>query len=125
MILFFLLAGASLHLESLVAVGLLGPAYILLRTAGRLLSSLAAGRMSGAPPAWGRWMGPALLPQAGVAIGMALVALDRVPDISDTILPIMIGSTVVFELVGPVLTRRALVRLGEAGHSTGHADPAV
>jgi hypothetical protein len=59
-------------------------------------------------------MGPALLPQAGVAIGMALVVLDRFPELGDTILPVMIGSTVVFELVGPVLTRLALVRLGEA-----------
>jgi Kef-type K+ transport system membrane component KefB len=114
MILFFLLAGASLHLESLVAVGVLGPAYILLRTVGRLVSSRLAARMSGAPAGWGRWMGPALLPQAGVAIGMALVVLDRFPELGDTILPVMIGSTVVFELVGPVLTRLALVRLGEA-----------
>lgn len=113
-ILFFLLAGASLRLESLVAVGLLGPAYILLRTLGRLASSLLARRMSGAPAPWGPWMGSALLPQAGVAIGMALVALDRFPELGDTILPVMIGSTVVFELVGPVLTRMALVRLGEA-----------
>jgi Kef-type K+ transport system membrane component KefB len=114
MILFFLLAGASLRLESLVAVGLLGPAYMLLRTVGRLTSSWLAGRMSGAPAGWGRWMGPALLPQAGVAIGMALVVLDRFPDLADTILPVMIGSTVVFELVGPMLTRLALMRLGEA-----------
>ncbi len=113
MILFFLLAGASLDLDSLAAIGVLGPAYIVLRVAGRLVGGPLGGRLSDTPAGWGRWLGVALLPQAGVAIGMALVALDRFPELADTILPVIIGATVVFELVGPVLTRLALVRVGE------------
>jgi hypothetical protein len=58
-------------------------------------------------------MGLALMPHAGVALGMALVATQRFPDLADTILPIVIGATVLFELIGPVLTRKALVRVGE------------
>lgn len=60
-----------------------------------------------------RWMGIALMPQAGVALGMALVAAQRFPDLSNIILPVVIGATVLFEVIGPVLTRRALILAGE------------
>ena len=56
------------------------------------------------------WMGVALLPQAGVAIGMSLMAVNHFPDHRQTLLPIVIGSTVFFEVVGPVFTRLALKR---------------
>jgi hypothetical protein len=58
-------------------------------------------------------MGIALLPQAGVAVGMALLAAQRFPALADRILPVILGSTVVFEVVGPVLTRYALTRVGD------------
>ncbi len=60
-------------------------------------------------------MGLAILPQAGVALGMALVASNDFAELKGTILPLVVGSTVVFELLGPVLTRIALLRSGEAG----------
>lgn len=53
-------------------------------------------------------MGTAMLPQAGVAIGMALLAGERFPEFRDVILTVVIGTTVVFELIGPVATRFAL-----------------
>jgi Kef-type K+ transport system membrane component KefB len=113
LILFFVLAGASLQIDSLAAVGLLGAAYIILRIAGRLLGAWAGGVLSNADPLMCRWMGVALMPQAGVAIGMALVAAQRFPHLSDIILPVVIGATVLFEVIGPVLTRRALILAGE------------
>ncbi len=58
-----------------------------------------------------RWMGIALLPQAGVAIAMVLLASQRFPELSDILLPVILGSTVIFELTGPVLTRLALLRV--------------
>ena len=57
-------------------------------------------------------MGIALLPQAGVAIAMVLLASQRFPELSDILLPVILGSTVIFELTGPVLTRLALLRVG-------------
>jgi len=54
------------------------------------------------------------MPQAGVAVGMALLAVQRFPDAADTILPVVIGSTVVFEIVGPLAARTALRAVGEA-----------
>ncbi len=105
MILFFLLAGASLHVDELFAVGWIGLVYILARTAGTYCGAGIAGRFVGAEKIIQRWMGVCLLPQAGVAIGMALLASQRFPELKDTILPIVIGSTVVFEITGPALTR--------------------
>jgi hypothetical protein len=58
----------------------------------------------------GGWMGASLMPQAGVAIGMALVATQRLPEVGAAVLPVAIASTAIFELVGPVLTRLALDR---------------
>ncbi|MFQ5937198.1 MAG: cation:proton antiporter [Acidiferrobacterales bacterium] len=113
LILFFVLAGASLQIDSLAAVGLLGAAYLILRIVGRLLGAWAGGVLSNADPLMRRWMGVALMPQAGVALGMALVATQRLPELSDMILPVVIGATVLFEVIGPVLTRRALILAGE------------
>jgi Kef-type K+ transport system membrane component KefB len=113
MIVFFILAGASLRLGALSQIGIIGTAYVILRFAGRLAGAWAGGKISRADPLTTRWMGMALMPQAGVAMGMALVATQRFPEFSDIILPIVISSTVLFELIGPLMTRRALVRVGE------------
>jgi len=113
MILFFMLAGASLHTETLYHIGFVGSAYIILRIIGRLLGAWTGGALSHAEPLMRRWMGMALMPQAGVALGMALVAMQRRPDLGEIILPVVIASTVLFELVGPVLTRTGLIHVGE------------
>ncbi len=113
LILFFLLAGAALHPGALAQVGLLGIGYIALRIVGRLLGTRLGGWLCGADLDTRRWIGFALLPQAGVAIGMALLASQRFPELKDVILPTILGTTVFFELVGPVITRRVLMRMGE------------
>lgn len=119
MILFFLLAGASLHLGKLQAVGWVGGAYILARITGLCCGSAFFGRLAGADPLVRRWMGLSLLPQAGVALGLALLAAQRFPEFEDIILPVVIGSTVIFEIIGPVITRRVImhVRAVESGSS--------
>ncbi len=116
MILFFLLAGAALHVDALPQVGLIGIGYIILRVVGRLLGTWLGGRLSNTNPTIRHWIGLAMLPQAGVAIGMALLASQRFPEIKDIILPIVLGSTVIFELIGPVVTRRVLIRVGDIKH---------
>jgi Kef-type K+ transport system membrane component KefB len=113
LILFFLLAGAALHLEALAAVGLFGAAYIGLRSLGLYAGAQLGGRLGGAPPRVYHWIGFAVLPQAGVALGLALVAVQQFPELENLILPMVFGSTVVFELLGPVATRFALRRAGE------------
>lgn len=119
MVLFFLLAGASLHIGKLQAVGWIGGAYILARIAGLCCGSALFGRLAGAGPLVRRWMGLSLLPQAGVALGLALLASQSFPEFRDIILPVVIGSTVIFEIIGPVITRRVImhVRTVESGSS--------
>lgn len=112
MILFFVFAGASLEFESLPKIGLIGMAYVGFRVIGRTAGGLAGQKLSDADPVFGRWMGLALMPQAGVALGMALVTAQQFPELSKTILPTVIGSTVFFELFGPICTRLALASAG-------------
>ena len=114
MILFFVLAGASLDAKALYQVGITGAAYVILRVIGRLIGARAGAAVSHADPSMGRWMGMALMPQAGVALGMALVAIHHRPDLNEVIMPVVIASTVLFEVMGPVLTRTALVHVREA-----------
>jgi Kef-type K+ transport system membrane component KefB len=111
-IVFFVLSGAMLSWKDLLEAEYICLGYILLRIVGRLLG----GRLA-ALPAWTRtmplqWMGLAMLPQAGVAMAMAIVAVQAVPEFS-VVLPVVIASTVLFELLGPVCTRIALIRVGE------------
>ncbi|RBI86343.1 cation:proton antiporter [Rhodosalinus halophilus] len=115
MLLFFILAGASLDPESLVALGALGAGYAALRIAARLGGGWLGARLGGAP-ARERWLyGPALLPQAGVAVGMALVAAQEFPERAEMILTLTIGTTVFFELIGPAATILAVRRATRAG----------
>jgi hypothetical protein len=58
-------------------------------------------------------MGMALMPQAGVALAMALITKERYPEFSEIIFPVVVASTVVFEVIGTVLTRIALTRVGD------------
>jgi hypothetical protein len=95
-------------------IGLIGTGYIVLRVFGRLLGALVGGTLSRAGSLLSRWMGVALMPQAGVALGMALMVIEKRPELGNMILPVVIASTIVFEVIGPIFTRMGLVRVGDA-----------
>ncbi|MFC2140362.1 hypothetical protein ACFLQ1_01420 [Candidatus Auribacterota bacterium] len=61
-----------------------------------------------------KWMGISLMPQAGIAMGMAPVAVQRFPDRAKIIFPVIIASTILFKILGLILTRRAIIKVGEA-----------
>ncbi|UCH48423.1 MAG: cation:proton antiporter [Betaproteobacteria bacterium] len=111
MVIFFVLAGATLELAALRDVGLIGGVYIVCRAIGKVLGARIGGELARADKKTRNWMGLALLPQAGVAIGMALVASNHLPEYRQTLLSVVIGSTVFFEIIGPVFTRLALKRV--------------
>ncbi len=104
MVLFFILAGASFEVGALWTLGAVGALYLGLRVVARVLGGWVGAKIGGAPRSQERWFGVALLPQAGVAIGMALIAVEVLPEHESLILSLTIGSTIVFELVGPVAT---------------------
>lgn len=113
LVIFFLLAGASLELSALTAVGWIGAAYILLRTLGKVVGAGLGVTAVGGSSGHARWLGVALLPQAGVALGLALLADQQLPESGGDVLAIVVGATVVFELIGPLGTRLALERAEE------------
>ncbi len=108
LILFFMLAGASLHLDDLLKVGGLGLCYITFRALGTWVGSWIGVWLTGDSSIEKKWFGLALLPQAGVAMGMALIASEHFPHYKSDILTVAIGSTVIFELLGPLCTRFAI-----------------
>lgn len=108
MILFFILAGASLEPQALISLGALGAGFVLLRVVARLIGAALGARVGGASAGEGVLYGTALLPQAGVAVGMALVAGEVMPRLAEAILTVTIASTVAFELLGPFATAWAI-----------------
>lgn len=114
MVVFFVLAGVLLELDAMGEIGLIGVIYILCRAIGKYLGARIGSQFSGADQATKNWMGVALFPQAGVAIGMALVASNHFPEYRQALLSVVISSTVFFEIIGPVFTRLALRRTHNA-----------
>ena len=108
MILFFLLAGALLEVDTLWLLGWTGIGFLILRIVARIIGGVIGARLSGVPRREVLWYGPALLPQAGVAVGMALVAGERFPEWAPEIMAFTIASTVVFEIIGPPVTLAAI-----------------
>lgn len=111
LVFFFVLSGASIDLYQLDdAIGLT-LAYILLRLTGRFLGGVLGGRLARHRQAeLPLDLGLALTPQAGVAMGMALLAAERFPEHRAVLLSSVVASTVVFEILGPLLVRRVLRR---------------
>jgi Kef-type K+ transport system membrane component KefB len=108
MILFFVLAGASLDVATLLAAGAVTIIYMSARFLGIYTGARAGCVLVGLPGKMQRWLGIALLPQAGVAIGMALLAAQRFPEIAPLVLTVAVASTIVLETIGPVFARMAL-----------------
>ncbi|HHF53010.1 MAG TPA: hypothetical protein ENL43_01430 [candidate division WOR-3 bacterium] len=88
--------------------------YLIIRVVGKLLGAYIGGTLSKAPKKVRKYIGFGLVPQAGVALGVALIAKAEFPEVGGMILDTIIATTVVYELVGPLLTQFALVKSGEA-----------
>lgn len=111
MILFFLLAGATLEFEALGLIGWAGLIFLVLRSISRLIGGYIGARIASTPRPEAIWFGPALLPQAGVAVGMALVAKEQFPQWGAEVIAFTLASTVVFEVLGPPMTLYSLRRV--------------
>ena len=114
---FFTLAGMHLSLEHLDLAGLLAALYFFARLGGKLLSADLALRAARATDRVRRNLGLALVPQAGVAVGLVLLIQEdpRFADISSLFAAVVLTVVAVNEILGPVLTRAALRRAGETG----------
>ena len=111
---FFVIAGADLNLRLLPSLGVIGAIYVLGRAAGKLVGTALAARRVETPPPVRRFLGYAMLSQAGLAVGLLLTVNRRFPELAPVVTTVVLAAVTVFELVGPVSARFALVRSGEA-----------
>jgi Kef-type K+ transport system membrane component KefB len=118
---FFVMAGAELDVALIPAMGVLGVVYLFGRAGGKFVGARVAGRRLGLEPNVQRLLGYALLAQAGLAVGLTFAINGRFPAIAPVITTVVLASVAVYEIVGPISTRFALVRAGEANK----ANPAV
>ncbi len=111
-LLFFVLAGAKFELTMLPTLGLIGAVYIVSRMAGKIAGVYAGGIFVSVPAKTKANLGIALAPQAGVNMGLAIIVASVYPDeaVGTIILSLIVGTTIVFELFGPMLTRYALLK---------------
>ncbi len=114
MVLFFVISGAGLELNvfSQWQIVLVGIVFILVRSAGKIFGSNVSSRFMKCEPTVQKYLGITLLPQAGVALGMSLTAMS-LPGAGPIIRNIALFAVLIYELVGPLLTKIALDRAGE------------
>ena len=111
--LFFVASGADLKLSVLPAVGLVGVIYIVVRVVGKMFGASLGAIVSKADKNIRKYLGPALVPQAGVAIGLSLAASSVVPEHASEIRTVILCGTLIYELVGPVIAKTCLKKAGE------------
>ena len=112
-VLFFVISGAELDLKVLVSpvTLIVGVAYIRVRSAGKYYGAYGSCRFCKCAPQITKNLGITLLPQAGVALGMAMTAM--VLSDGTLIRNVVLFSVLVYELIGPALTKRSLTLAGE------------
>lgn len=114
-ILFFVLSGAELELSvfnDLAVVGI-GVAYILARSLGKWLGASVSAKFMHCDPVVQKYLGVTLLPQAGVALGMSVTVMNTLGESGMVVRSIVLFGVLIYELVGPTLTRIALTRSGD------------
>jgi len=112
-VVFFVVHGAELQLAALAQAGLVGMAYIVFRLAGKYFGTRFAARAVHEDATVRTWLGATLVAQAGAAIALSAIAAQRDPELGRHIQTIILGTVVVFELIGPILIRQAVIRAGE------------
>ncbi|MBR5439402.1 MAG: cation:proton antiporter [Clostridia bacterium] len=113
-VLFFVLSGAALDLSlfSQIAVVIVGLVFIIVRSFGKYTGAGLSAKLSGCDSSIVKYLGITLLPQAGVAIGMASKALV-LGEVGVMVQSITLFAVLVYELVGPYLTKIALIKAGD------------
>ncbi len=112
--LFFVISGAELELGVFTngAIVIIGLVYIISRSAGKYFGALCSAKLTKCAPNICKYLGITLLPQAGVALGMCTTAM-QLGEEGRLIRNITLFAVLIYELVGPLLTRQALQAAGE------------
>lgn len=120
MSIFFIVSGMNLDLKALSTVGAVGVCYFLIRIVGKYLGTYISCMVMKTSTAIRNYMGFALIPQAGVAIGLAFLAQRMLPpQTGNLLLTIILSSSVLYEMVGPVSAKTALFLSGSISREKG------
>ena len=112
-ILFFFISGAGFDVAALGSVGLIGIVYILVRVAGKIAGAWFGAKITKSDRNIRRYLGPTLIPQAGVAIGLLMVAGAILPEYAKTMNVVILSATFLYSITGPSIAKASLVRAGE------------
>jgi NhaP-type Na+/H+ or K+/H+ antiporter len=119
-VLFFTLSGMHLDFSTLSSAAPLVLFFVILRAAGKFSGAGLGAHIARAPAKVRKYTAPGLIPQGGIVIGLALMLRQHTEfqGISDLVISVILGTVVIHELIGPVLSRTALSRAGEirSGH---------
>jgi len=116
--LFFIISSAELDLTVIPIVGAVGVIYLIARSAGKYFGAYLGSVIVKEDKSIRNYLGLALLPQAGVAIGMAKISSEALPKYSAQILAVVLCATLFYELVGPGITKFALKKAGDIQSET-------
>ncbi|MBE6587467.1 MAG: sodium:proton antiporter [Ruminococcaceae bacterium] len=114
-VMFFALSGAELDFSAFADVAIvgIGVVYIIARSLGKYFGTFGSSKLVKCEPTVNKFLGITLLPQAGVALGMSLTALELGKSDGTLVRNIVLFSVLIYELVGPMLTKMALQAAGE------------
>ena len=133
-VLFFAVHGAELEPQKLAEAGVVGAGYIFLRALGKYFGTRFAAARENEAPQVRDWLGATLLAQAGAAIALSAIAVQRTEEMGGPLHEscqhvqlVILGTVVVFEIVGPILIRLAVIRAGEVplAHAIRHSGPGL
>ena len=116
--LFFIVSSAELDINVIPTVGLVGITYLVFRSLGKYFGAFLGGQITHEDKAIRNYLGLALLPQAGVAIGMAKLSAETLTAYSSQILAVVLCATLIYELTGPLCTKYSLAKAGEISVET-------
>ncbi len=112
-LMFFVVSGAELDITILPKIGVIGVLYLVFRVIGKVLGAYIGAVISKTTGPIKKYLGFALVPQAGVAIGLSLIASNTLPGFGQTIRAVVLCATLIYELTGPTITKIALKKAGE------------
>jgi Kef-type K+ transport system membrane component KefB len=111
---FFVLAGAELDLGNLGGLGVLGGVYVVLRVVGKVGGARLGMRGQAVPDHVRRQLGLCLISSSSLAVGLTIQVRAAFPDLASAVTGVALAAVLIFEIAGPMLTRRALLATGEA-----------
>ncbi|WP_338086453.1 cation:proton antiporter [Natranaerofaba carboxydovora] len=119
---FLTLAGAKLNISLIPDVGLIGVGYIFARSIGKIIGARVGCRLAGFEKCYRENLGFSLIPQAGVAIGLSVIAEQKLDMDVGVVTTVILAAVIVFEVIGPLLVKFALQNTGEVEGETQESE---